>query len=174
MGDDKVSSEELQKLRAIRKAKREKQKLELKKRKLERLRKQNDSKRKRIELKAQKQAAAIKIQKQWKTFCLRKLLGIGRKHRVDIYIGTKEFKKRNNDELTSHQVIYFSMMKYMILLSAMMEILDGSKKRFDDDDDRPVVEWDLVPSNCAERRRQRKLRQSKAVSLMDKMYDPAH
>ena len=105
------------------------------------------------------------------------MLGIGRKHRVDIYIGTKEFKKRNNDELdiTPGDLFFLNDKIYDPVVGNDGKIIGWFKaKRFDDDDDRPVVEWDLVPSNCV--RKTTKTEKAQAIEgcvpKWTKMYDP--
>ena len=74
-------------------------------------------------------------------FYLRKLLGIGRKHRVDIYIGTREFKKQNHDELevAPGDLFFLDDKIYDPVVANDGKIVGWYKaKRFKDDDDRPV------------------------------------
>ena len=95
----KMSPEEIEQMKKQRKLRRDKMRNELKQRKLARLRKENAEKSKRGNLKLRKFKAAQTIQSQWKAFTIRKKLGIGRKNRVELWLGCKVFESRNSDEL---------------------------------------------------------------------------
>ena len=148
----KMTPDEIAELKRQRQIKRDQQKALLKQRQMERAKKDNDRKKSVAQRNAHKNASASKIQAQWKAFSIRSMLGIGRKNRVQIWIGIGEFKSRNDEELgvSPGDLFWLDTKIYDPFVDSCGKVHGWFKATSFKDEgggDLPVLEWRVVPSH---------------------------
>ena len=123
--------------------------------------------------------AALKIQRLWRKYCLRGIMGLGKKSRTDIWLVVQDFTARSEDEMTVKRrdvVFLFDRIEDPFVQE------DGSVVGWyraclyfsESVGTTPPDKWKILPSNCV--RRMSKAERSGVVSgVMPewvKMYDP--